>query len=647
MSWLDAWGAIAASAGWLFVPGALLGIAARLRGLALWALAPVLSTFVLAALAVLYGAMDVTWGPWTAAGGTIAVALIVWGFRALLRPGVSTPGAARGAAWLVPAGIGVGAILTFLRLVLYIGGPENVSQTNDAVFHLNALRYIVESGSASSLELSQMLGAATFYPAAWHAPTSLVVMMGADVVVAANAMSVVIGSGVWTLGLAWLVLVVTRGNRLAAGSAGALAAAMAAFPLLMIQWGVLYPSLLAIAVLPAAIASVVDLPSRWSTRGWREVTWGGLLAAAAVLGVGLSQPSILVAWIIAAANFGIWLVIASWRSASVRRRLALAATVLVGGSALAGIWLILSRFVTSEWPSSRGRVAAAIDIVLNGQVGFAPAWGVSLLMAVGLVIAIRTPRLRWLATAWVMISGLYFVAVAVGNPAVRSLLAPFYGDPYRVAAIVPVFVIPLAAIGVSALSLWVSRALARRRQRPSPPTASPSVGAWSLGALATAGALGLVIAPVIQWRDVWTGRTDRVTWYTIADDTYLTADERALLSRLDSVVPEGELIVGNPSTGMAFGFALGDRDVYPLSWQPPRTQPYEVLAARMNAAATDPEVCAAIDALGARFVLDFGPGETQYGRYLLPGFTDIAGREGFELVDREGDAALYRITACS
>ena len=111
-------------------------------------------------------------------------------------------------------------------------------------------------------------------------------------------------------------------------------------------------------------------------------------------------------------------------------------------------------------------------------------------------------------------------------------------------------------------------------------------------------------------------------------------------------MPDGELVVGNPSTGMALGFALGDHPVYPLSWQPPRTSAYDVLASSLNQVATDPDVCPAVDVVGARYVLDFGAGETEYGRYILPGFTGIDAADGFELVDREGEAALWRITAC-
>ncbi len=136
---------------------------------------------------------------------SVVVALGAWGVRTALRLRRGRHSAGRGPRWVVIAGVGVGIVVATLRLAFYIGSPENVSQTNDAVFHLNALRYILDTGSASSLDLSGMLGASSFYPAAWHAPASLVALStGADLVVVANSMSIAIGAFVWTVGIAWL-----------------------------------------------------------------------------------------------------------------------------------------------------------------------------------------------------------------------------------------------------------------------------------------------------------------------------------------------------------------------------------------------------------------------------------------------------------
>jgi len=69
----------------------------------------------------------------------------------------------------------IGAVV----VVQGIGSPETLSQTYDAVFHYNAIAYIVDSGNASSLTLNSLGTPGTpgsFYPSAWHDFASLLVL---------------------------------------------------------------------------------------------------------------------------------------------------------------------------------------------------------------------------------------------------------------------------------------------------------------------------------------------------------------------------------------------------------------------------------------------------------------------------------------
>lgn len=107
------------------------------------------------------------------------------------------------------------------------------------------------------------------------------------------------------------------------------------------------------------------------------------------------------------------------------------------------------------------------------------------------------------------------------------------------------------------------------------------------------------------------------------------------------------LIIANPSTGAGFAYVLGERDIVPRTWAPPQSAAWDVIAAHLRDAAEDPAVCEALAAYGdPEYVLDFGIGGTGPGEYLMPGMTDFEDRPGFEEVASEGDASLWRITAC-
>lgn len=123
-AWLAQAGPIAVAGVVLLVPGLLIGAALRLRGLALWAFAPVASTAAVAALAVLYGLARVPWSALSAGVGVLALA----GLAALVglahgrAPRKDRDGSVpRPLALALTAGMAVGAA----RLMMYVGDPAS------------------------------------------------------------------------------------------------------------------------------------------------------------------------------------------------------------------------------------------------------------------------------------------------------------------------------------------------------------------------------------------------------------------------------------------------------------------------------------------------------------------------------------------
>ncbi len=645
--WLAAAPALLAALAVVFLPGLAVGYGLRLRGLALWALAPVGTTAVLPVLAIAYAWMGVGWTVLTAGIGCLVLAVAAWfAGRALGTPGGwSTRSGGRG---LLAAGLSIGIALGVTRFVLYVVEPGAISQTNDATFHLNALRYVAETGSASSFDISAVTGGRGFYPGAWHAIAALIAQAsGGAIPVAANMLTLVVSVAIWPLAITWLTREATAGDAAATATAAALSPALLAFPMLMVQWGILYPYGLSVALLPAAVALVVAAP-RWIAGDGPVAARGpaiGLLAVlllAALAALALSQPATLLAWAILAVSFATWWLARRLGGAEERRRRALVGSMIAIWVLFAGLWFVLTRATTgSHWPPFRGKLIVFVDLLLNGQVLLPASIAVSAAMVVGLVVAVRKPELRWLATGWLVFGGLYILTAAIGQPFLRRwLLGAWYADPYRIAALAPVVVIPLAAIGLVAVVAWVIGRIRR-------PTVAHATGWWALGATAVGGILSLALQPVVQMPQVTQDVSDEQSRYVENADSWLSPDERAILESLDEVVATGERVIGNPSTGTAFGYALSGVDVFPRTWSHPRTDAWQVLQAGLRDAGTDPAVCEALAVYGdPGYVLDFGLGESTPGRFVLPGMTGFEGRPGFELVVEHGDASLWRITAC-
>lgn len=649
-AWLAAIPALIVSFAVVFAPGLVFAAGLRLRGLALWAIAPVLSTAAFAGLALVYGAAGIPWSALSILAGVAVLAALAWLAGCWLgprRPSERAPG--RGIR-LLTAGLVIGILLTTARFVIYVHDPAAISMTNDAVFHLNAVRHILETGSASSLDVNSVIGGRGFYPAAWHAFASAVVLFtGVEIPVAANLVSLVIAAGVWTVGVTWFARRMTSASSPVAALAAALSASLVVFPMLMFQWGVLYSFALSLALVPAVAALAVG-SARWMQSDApvagrvRAAVLLGILLVAGLGAIALSQPASLLTWAVIAISWFTWWGAAAAVAARGRRRLGYVTALIAAWAAFVLLWIALTRSTSgSHWPPFRSKVEAVLDVLLNGPVLLPVLTGVSLLMLAGIVAAVRRPQLRWLATAWLVLAGLYVLSASIGSPLLRKwLIGAWYADPYRIAAAGAVVIVPLAALGLAGIAAWAAAALSRRQGAP-----ADELGArWGLAAVAALGVVSLIVAPMIQMRAVTQGTTDAESRYITED--YLSPDERALLERLDEHVGEDDRVIGNPSTGMGFGYMLSGRDVFPRTWAHPRTEAWTTIQNDLRDAATDPEVCDALEVYGSpEYVLDFGLGEATPGRYELEGMTGFAGQPGFELVDREGEASLWRITACA
>lgn len=642
LEWLGQTPVLLAALVVLFLPGAFALRAVGLRGLPLVASAPLFTVAATGFLAIVYPVIGLSWSLLTWGAGMALLIVLALLLGRLLKTADRQTGDAA-PRWVIPATLAVGILLGLWRLSTYIADPAGISQTNDAVFHMNAVRFILDTADASSFHVNGVIGGSSFYPAAWHAVVSIIVLAtGASIPVAANMLTLVIGALIWPLGITWFTRTIT-GSTVIAGSAAVLSGALQTFPLLMFQWGVLFPNALSTAMLPAAIAMVMMVATSFAAgRGWRPIVRGALLTLVVVLALMLAQPATVLPFLaVLLVRFTAWIL-------AVRVPVSRAqGWMLIVGCwvALGVVWVVISRGTSgSHWPPFRGKLEVFLDVLLNGHLRIPFAVGISILMLWGLVAAWRSLSSRWLVFAWVGISTLYVLVAAIGAPLVRvNLLGAWYADPYRIAALAPVIVIPLAAVGLHSL---VTMALAahRRRRRGGAELSTPIATLVS----ATVIMIVLILVRPVAMPAVIEGTFDRESRYLSASDSYLSPDERELLEELPDLVEPGARVIANPSTGSGFGYMLSGVDVFPRTWSAPRTTEWNVLADGLRDVGSDPAICEALHVYGApEYVLDFGIGDDTPGRYEMPGMTDFDDQQGFDLVSEVGDVSLWRITACS
>ncbi|MFG6445053.1 DUF6541 family protein [Microbacterium sp. P07] len=640
---IETWGQVAApfaaSAIALIFPGLVVMISGwgwRRPGLLFFA--PAVSMALLAVSAILAPIVGLPWSPLPVIALTVVAAVVAF----FLRRWVRDDAPPRLPARVVVAAVGgfvLAAVVISAQLAWVFVDPDSISQTFDAIVHLNTVAFAIDTSNASAFHIGATSDIA-FYPNAWHSVASLAAeITGVSTPVAVNSANLAIGAIAWPASCIALASAYFGDRAAAFVVPAALSTGFGAFPVLLLMFGVLYPNMAAYAVLPAGIAAVLLL-CRATTVAAR--TRAAVLLAVASAGIGLAHPNAFLALF----AFGTAIVVLEVLTYVLRERTR--RSWITGGAIVAAILVVgilLWRFSRtgedmSRWGPWQTSAQAVGEALLVSPRQYSVTVLSAALLIAGLIVIARRPR-NLVVGAPFAVATVLFVLVsgtAVGNVVREALTNPWYNDSYRLAALLPVAGIPVATLGAIAIVDALST-LARRRRLPVAVT----------GVVATLAALALFSVSIGP--NVSRTMTDARQVYTVnATSALLTADEQRLLERLPDTTPDDALIAGSPWTGTSLAYALTGRQVLEKHVFGSLSDDEEYLDAHLREIDTDPEVCAAVDRLGVDHVLDFGsqnvfnnPGSGT----AWAGVNDLQPSDSLVLVDSEGPTArLFRIEGC-
>ncbi len=663
VSWWSTVPLLAAAVAIFFVPGGVIAWASRVRGFALVALAPALTVTAASMAAITLPYLGLQWSVFAVLGFSLvlaAVGLLLSHGTARRWPG---PGQ-RQYRRSVPVGeaiaVGLGALLVGGRLVYAFGTPGAISQTFDNVFHLNAIRYIMDTGSASSLTVTTLTGGG-FYPAAWHDMVSLLIdVTGTQIPVAVNVVNMCIGALVWPVGCIYLVQQIVGRRALPSIIAGVLSAAFGSFPLLMLDFGVLYPNVLAISLLPIALgASLQAVGVARERTASPVVNW--LLLLAVLPGITLAHPSSTMALfaLLVPVLLAVWWqkvrrCLPRWRAEWMRLTVYVFA-IIIGAAVLRVAWeSIRPPEEASIWPPVEPTANAIAEVIASAPLGRPVSWVVMVLSVAGILTLLIRRQHLWLVGMYGMLGALFVIVASLPVGPLRTFYTGvWYNDPPRLAALLPVATLPLAVIGALTILEWANRLGASPLLRifhKSSLSPRMSLDGRLVARWGTVGVLALVMIALIvgtQQANVRVAALNASGSYQLsAASPLLSVDELKLLERLDKDVPAGEVMAGIPSNGSALAYALADRRTIQIGIMGAAPAGTGVIYSRLNEARTDPQVCPTVRELGIHYVLDFGHQEVHGQDHGFLGLDDLGTRGVATLIDHEGQAKLYRLTTC-
>jgi len=625
-----------------FGPGLPIALILRLGGLRALAVSPLISIALISVAGILAPLAGLRWSVIPVIALTVAAAAVAVFVRWRTRTAADS---AAGPSWwgqeniAAYGAVAVAMLLWMRHLGSMFGRPDAFSQTFDNIFHLNAIRYILDTGDSSSLTLGQLGGtesAVSFYPGAWHNVISLVMTLGVDSMpLAVNGLIIVTAALIWPLGCLFLVTTLFRCHPATILTVGVLSASYANFPIMLLDFGVLYPNVLGLAQLPVLLGLAAQLFAVTETR--REPALVTLfLGIVAIPGVALSHPNVI--FTLAALTTPIILTrifrqLGASRRGEIPRRTAilhtagLAALIL----AMASLWLTV-RAGDWTWQPVHSSATAVGEFILNNAMGRPPAWFLAALLLAGGIAIVRTGRFVWLLVSALAAVFLWVVAsVWVIGPLRQFITGAWYNDPYRLGAVLPIAALPIAAFGLQ----WVVEQL----QSPGAPRTREA---------AVIASIPLIAAASTQLTEPMTWAVEHASWsYDIAETSpLLTPDEYELLTSLPDLTDPESVIVTNVWDGSSLAYAFGNRR---STWLAPFVNPSPdvlVLNELLSVGEDDPRLCPALDATSADYVLDFGDVEVHGGNHVFPGLEGLGSSNATRLVHEVGEARLYQIVAC-
>lgn len=681
----------------LVVPGLLLGWSIGLRG-ALAVLSSVPFSIALIGTTAIILAFIVV--PWSPLSFIVTSAIIVgllhlgWWLRRLTSERIPIL-RIDGFNWTsLLVGMAISTVLVVATMAALFPSWDYFAQTNDNIFHLNAIRYIFDSGQASSFSIGRLNAGGnipTFYPAAWHGYVSLVAGFahlfapGVTIAATVNAATICVILGSWTLGALALTQVVAGPSIKASVIAAAVLNSVYLFPWMFIEWGSLYPNLIGFSVLPGGLAVLFLLsrlqpppapetggrfasthpattaPPSGSGEGTRVhddeappepsgLTLTGVhprtllffilggYATASLIGHPTAFFSFLFAGIVVAwgLNLGSWMRRSTWLTALGRVLISLALVAISVGFAWAWVKFAPARPTAPPPLTDPGTELA--NLAMGTVASFPVTPLVAVLIVVGVVAAMW--RRQFIPVVFALAAAALFV-YATGAPTdqlAEALGGLFYRDTKRIAALWFLLSVPVILVGIGGVCTLIDRLGAKLT--PWRPQLSATV-------MALVFAIG--IAAPLQMLSVQPQVADARTTYTVpsANSKYVSPDEFTLMTRLADALPRDAKVIDDPGNGSAFIYAISGVPVVFthlfIRDSPAMAQLRNGMFDRNQLPAT----CAAMKELNAYYFADFGrQGFYFTGPKYYPGLAD-PDKSMLKEVARQGDAAIYEFTACA
>lgn len=672
----------------LYAPGYLFFKAIRFPNIMALVLAPIASAGAYGLLPVIYAKLGIyctVYNVVLAPTAVFAIALAAsWGLSRVRRdakPDKRDFKPARKGDWLVLGlYLACGIAVCLISFVAVLGSPEAFFSRYDNQTHLNMAQSFADSGTWSALDHSRYGSNAPnqnpfasksggFYPVTWHVIVALTCLVtGAKVTVASNALVAVLAALVFPAGMFALMRALFPDNR-AALVAGAFATvSFATYPWIFPLKGPTLPNMLGYALMPAAMGTLIAYLEEGLLRA--HVVQFCLFGIMSFVSLAIAHTSALfTAFVFLAAYGGHYInahVRDSQRIPAERRALArggaLAAYILL----IIGFWAfcltspIFASVVSYSHVEDHSAAWALFRLVLLRLEEFSAQYAMAAVSLIGIVTCIRR-RIFWILIPVAYMCIGYMVSRTGFEPFLTIFMALWYELPYRASTCLSIYLMPVAAIGLSAIWQWVKNfATAHCAKAPLLGSRPALASGLVMVVLALATFMPLHIPNTMFKNSLGTPFSSVYEQlgeiYAQDENRVYGAEEVAFVDKAMGLMPEGALVVNSPQDGSLFSYGVNHLNAYYRATSlKNQTDESKALSRHLYEYASNPEVQKAVRETGAQYVLQLDQGVSYEDLIKLPQYHEQGTKNwvgidrirddtpGFTVVLSEGDMRLLRI----
>lgn len=359
----------------------------------------------------------------------------------------------------------IGIVLVLLVLFRHQHGFDAFQPDNDNATHLAIIKNMASSKILSVLSTSAYFDtsvspsintAGNFYPSIFHLLAALSIFTsGVAVQVAENLTAAVIIAMIYTTGCYALFRAIEANNRnlIIAGAVGCLL--IVGFPWRFIVWGPLYPNLLSLSLIPAALSVEIEICN--AIKEDKLNSSQVLLFLLAIIAICGSHPNGVFTLGVLSIGLLSGTLFSKVRAVSKKGKFIPVFATLGFLACIIAIWTIcfllpsFQSVVNYTWPANQSLFKAVNSLLLFGFTRDSNDPVLLILLCIGLAHTMRRKEFRWIVASYLLTAFMFIIAVSSDGPVKQYLCGFWYCDHNRIAACTSLAAMPLICIGLASL----------------------------------------------------------------------------------------------------------------------------------------------------------------------------------------------------